>query len=56
MARAGFYISYPAWSTFPLTGLELVILAREGPGKVIRVQKSTEDIKSRRSRGTVEQQ
>jgi hypothetical protein len=56
MARAGFYISYPAWSTFPLIGSELVILAKEGSGKDIRVQKTTEDIKSRRSRGTVEQQ
>ena len=55
MARAGFYMSCPAWFDFSLTGSELVMLAGEGSGKVIRVRKSAEDIKSRRSGGTIEQ-
>jgi hypothetical protein len=41
-------MSYPAGFDFPLTGSELVILAGESSGKVIRVRKSTEDIKYRR--------
>jgi hypothetical protein len=56
MARAGFYMSYPARFEFPLTGSELEILVGEGSGKVILVRKSTEDIKSHRSGGTVKQQ
>nr|XP_051221077.1 uncharacterized protein LOC127339242 [Lolium perenne] len=39
-----------------LTGSQLVSLAREGTGKVIRVEKSTLTLISRKVRGTVEQQ